>query len=133
VIHVHIAAGFFIGIFIESILFTIEEGVTIGEAGYLLPYPAIVVITALFALIIHLSPAIPNDEDITEIMNLFGGPATTGFLMLSTVTEFVLSLDLPNDTVWIGTIVVLAVMIVGVWAYSTGVDTGKEIESGSER
>jgi len=128
-IHIHFATGFFLGIFIESIFFTFEQGVTIGEVGFLLPYPAVVIITALFAFIMQLSPAIPNDEDFTQVMNVFAGPVTTGFLILSSIVKFILSLELASGLIEIVGIGFVVIFMTAGWAYTRGRDSGKQIES----
>ncbi|WP_256402612.1 hypothetical protein [Halorubrum salinum] len=130
-IHINFATGFFIGIFSQSIFFTFEQGVSLGEIGILLPYPVIVIITALFALVMHLSPAIPNDEDFTKIMTVFAGPATTAFLVISSILKFLLSLDLPSENgIPLGFALIMVLLIIG-FAYIKGVDVGKDIETES--
>ena len=131
-IQVNFATGFFIGIFTQSIFFTLEEGISLGEIGILLPYPAIVIITALFALIMHLSPAIPNDEDFTKVMTVFAGPITTAFLISSSIVKFLLSLNLSVES-WIPYVLGL-IFVLGLigFAYIIGIDTGQKIDTESE-
>jgi hypothetical protein len=98
--------GFFAGIFTESVIFTL------GESIGLLPYPAIVFVSAGFTFITHISPLIPNDDDISEIISIFCGPITTGFLLMATVTEFLISINLSNYLTDIE-MVVLAILGLG--------------------
>ena len=128
-IHVHFATGFFVAIFLESILFTIEQGVPIGRTNLILPYPSVVAVTALFAFVMHISPAIPNDDDFTEIMRIFAGPIVTGFLVLSSIVEFVISLDLPHDLLQAGVVVIVVGLLFSGWAYARGLETSKQRES----
>lgn len=84
-IRTHIAVGFFLGIFIESTYLTISQ--SFGN----FPYPIISVLPAMFAFVLHLSPAVPNDEGITEMVYVYVGPSTTAFLIFASVIEFILS------------------------------------------
>ncbi|WP_135365884.1 hypothetical protein [Halosimplex halophilum] len=83
----HFALGFFFGIFIQSIYYTLDE--VVGS----IPYPAIVIISALFALIMHISPLLEHSRDMASIMEIFGGWITSIFLIYMSVTKFFLSLD----------------------------------------
>lgn len=119
-IHIHFAVGFFIGIFIESIAFTFNQGVVIGNTNAILPYPSLAVTAALFALVLHLSPAIPNDDNFTQIMGIFAGPIVTGFLILSSVVEFIISLDVASGQMkWAVMGVFIFISSIG-WAYMKG-------------
>lgn len=119
-IHINFAVGFFLGLFLESIMFTIGREMAVGNTGLLLPYPAVVIVTALFAFIMHLSPAIPNDDDFTWVMRVFAGPVTTGFLILSTIVEFILSLDPSKDTILFAGLAIIFVLFGLLWAYDQG-------------
>ena len=80
-----LAVGFFLAIFFEAVYFTHQSTVQA------IPYPAVSVVPALFALVIHLSPVLPQDDEIGSILKIFAGPVTTTFLVIATIFEFVLS------------------------------------------
>lgn len=111
-IRMHVALGFFLGIFLVSIYYTA------GESVVNIPYPALVVISALFAIVMHYSPVIPKDEGITEIMHVFGGPVTTGFLVIASGTKFIVSLN-PS---WIGAVgaILFSLIAITTGAYGYG-------------
>jgi hypothetical protein len=102
-----LALGFFIGVFFESIALTLNE--SIG----LLPYPALTVLAAFLPISLHFSSVIPEEQTFTRILNLFAGPITTVFLVVSSMAKFLLQ---NSSTLSLVTLDIVAILSLTIFA-----------------
>lgn len=77
--------GFFVAIFIESLYYT--HNIVVQK----LPYPLITFSALLVIILLYESPIISNNYTLETWMNLFSGKVTTGFLIATTIFEYMFS------------------------------------------
>lgn len=109
-VRVFFMVGFFSAVFLQAI------GVSVrGSTNNL--FPVVVVLPALFALVMHISPIIPRDEDMTNLLKFLAGPITTAFIIISSFIEFAISLPIGLEVIFwpiifISILLLLAILIV---------------------
>jgi type IV secretory pathway VirB2 component (pilin) len=115
----HFAFGFFLGLFIEAIYYTRSS--TIGPV----PLPAVVVLGFTFSIFMHLSPLIPSDDEIQEMMHIFAGPVATSVLLLGTIIKFILAMNLQSQDAVFGLLGIGSLGALLIYAHDRGKQAGQ--------
>lgn len=106
--------GFFVGVFLYFVAFLV---VTDADG---LVLPVLLVFGTLFAFMIHVSPLVPGDDQVTRTMAILG-PVTTAFVVVGTVVALTVSYGVPVATgASVLTLIVLA--LAAVYYLEWGVD-----------
>lgn len=107
--------GFFVGIFLYFVAYLV-----VTEVERLI-LPIVLVFGTLFAFLVHVSPLVPGDDQITKTMKILGGPITTAFIVVGTVIDLTISYGVPVATgASVLTLIVLA--LAAVYYLEWGVD-----------